>query len=87
MRPSAKDQDRASGGPRTAVTRNSSALGVARLDTIWIPGITLFLVAAILRILVAARRDGIEVDGITYLRNAQSLWSDWDSLNVLHPPL
>ena len=58
-----------------------------RRAAIWIPGITLCLAAAILRILVAAQRDGIEVDGITYLRNAQALWKSWGTLDVLHPPL
>jgi len=53
----------------------------------WLPGITLFLFAAGLRILAAAQRDGIEVDGITYLRNAQAVWGGWDAVDVLHPPL
>ena len=54
---------------------------------IWIPGVTLTVAAAALRILAAAQRDGIEVDGITYLRNAQALWHGWQALDVLHPPL
>ena len=58
-----------------------------RRAAIWLPGITLCLAAAALRILVAAQRDGIDVDGITYLRNAQALWAGWRSLDVLHPPL
>ena len=58
-----------------------------RHAAIWLPGITLCLTAAVLRILVAAQRDGIDVDGITYLQNAQALWTGWRSLDVLHPPL
>jgi 4-amino-4-deoxy-L-arabinose transferase-like glycosyltransferase len=36
---------------------------------------------------VAARRDGIEVDGIAYLKNAQVLWTGLGSPDILHPPL
>lgn len=53
----------------------------------WLPGVVLCLAAAALRVLVAAQRDGIDVDGITYLRNAQALWTGWRNLDVLHPPL
>jgi len=72
------------GGPTQERRRTHPA---ERRGAIWIPGITLCLAAASLRILVAAQRDGIEVDGITYLRNAQALWRGWDALDVLHPPL
>jgi 4-amino-4-deoxy-L-arabinose transferase-like glycosyltransferase len=58
-----------------------------RRAAIWLPGIALCLAAAGLRILVAAQRDGIDVDGITYLRNAQALWTGGSNLDVLHPPL
>ncbi len=60
---------------------------VGRQAVVWLPAITLCVVAAGLRILVAAQRDGIEVDGITYLRNAQALWSGWGAVDLLHPPL
>jgi 4-amino-4-deoxy-L-arabinose transferase-like glycosyltransferase len=43
--------------------------------------------AIALRILVAAQREGIEIDGITYLENARALLTNWRSINVLQPPL
>jgi 4-amino-4-deoxy-L-arabinose transferase-like glycosyltransferase len=52
-----------------------------------LPGLVLSCLAITLRILVATRRDGIEIDGMTYLRNAQALWTDWSAVDVLHPPL
>ncbi|HWT83808.1 MAG TPA: glycosyltransferase family 39 protein, partial [Candidatus Methylomirabilis sp.] len=36
---------------------------------------------------MATRREGIEIDGITYLENARALWTNWRAMNVLHPPL
>jgi 4-amino-4-deoxy-L-arabinose transferase-like glycosyltransferase len=36
---------------------------------------------------VATRREGIEIDGITYLANALAILSDWGAINTLHPPL
>ncbi len=55
--------------------------------TLLIPGVVLSGLAILFRILVATRREGIEIDGITYLQNAQALWGDWGAINVLHPPL
>lgn len=52
-----------------------------------LPGVVLSLLAIGVRILVATRREGIEVDGITYLQNAQALLTDWRSVNTLQPPL
>jgi 4-amino-4-deoxy-L-arabinose transferase-like glycosyltransferase len=54
----------------------------------WLPGLVFSLLAITLRLLVAARREGIEIDGITYLRNAQALLrGTWEAIDVLHPPL
>ncbi len=52
-----------------------------------LPGIALSVFAISLRILVATRREGIEIDGIVYLENARALWTNWRAINVLHPPL
>jgi 4-amino-4-deoxy-L-arabinose transferase-like glycosyltransferase len=52
-----------------------------------LPGVTLSVLAIGIRILVAAQREGIEIDGITYLQNAQALLTNWRSIDVLHPPL
>lgn len=54
---------------------------------IWIPGVILSTVGILLRILVATRRDGIEIDGIAYLHNAEAMMQDWGAINILHPPL
>lgn len=69
------------------LTERGGEQPVGRRAAVWLPAITLCVVAAGLRILVAAQRDGIEVDGITYLRNAQALWTGWEAVDVLHPPL
>lgn len=58
---------------------------ISRRDLL--PGVTLSVLAIALRILVAAQREGIEIDGITYLENARALLTNWRSINVLHPPL
>lgn len=57
------------------------------LREVWLPGLVLTALAILVRMLVATRREGIEIDGITYLQNAQALWADWGSFNALHPPL
>ncbi len=54
---------------------------------IWLPATILSCAAVALRLLVATRREGIEIDGITYLLNAQAMKGDWHSINLLHPPL
>lgn len=59
----------------------------ALLREIWVPGVILSSVAILLRIMVASRREGIEVDGITYLMNAQAMLQGWAGVNILHPPL
>ena len=81
------NREAASHLPTSGSREESAALTSSRSGTFWIPGVSLFLMAAILRILVGSQRDGIEVDGITYVRNAQVLWSGWGILDVLHPPL
>jgi 4-amino-4-deoxy-L-arabinose transferase-like glycosyltransferase len=55
--------------------------------TVWLPALLLSALAILLRILVATRREGIEIDGITYLGNAYAMARDWRTINVLHPPL
>jgi 4-amino-4-deoxy-L-arabinose transferase-like glycosyltransferase len=62
-----------------------SALDIAR--EIWLPAAILSCAAIVLRLLVATRREGIEIDGITYLLNAQAMTGDWQAINLLHPPL
>jgi hypothetical protein len=57
------------------------------LREVWLPGLVLTALAILVRILVATRREGIEIDGITYLQNATALGSDWKRFNALHPPL
>ncbi len=55
---------------------------------LWLPGLVLSALAIALRLLVATRREGIEIDGITYLQNTQALLrGDWGAISVLHPPL
>jgi 4-amino-4-deoxy-L-arabinose transferase-like glycosyltransferase len=71
----------AAGGNRTSRTPGEIFRGN------WLPGVTLSVLAIALRILVAAKREGIEIDGIIYLQNAQALLTNWRSINVLHPPL
>ena len=54
----------------------------------WLPGLVLSALAIALRLLVATRREGIEIDGVTYLQNAQALLrGDWGAISILHPPL
>jgi len=62
-----------------------SALDIAR--EIWLPATILSCLAVVLRLLVATRREGIEIDGIVYLMNAQAMRGDWHSINLMHPPL
>jgi 4-amino-4-deoxy-L-arabinose transferase-like glycosyltransferase len=81
------ERDREGRSSQRRAQEPHGAFPAERPAAVWVPGITLCLAAAGLRILVAAQRDGIEVDGITYLRNAQALWSGWDAVDVLHPPL
>lgn len=54
---------------------------------IWLPATILSCAAIALRLVVATRREGIEIDGITYLLNAQAMAGDWRTVNLLHPPL
>jgi 4-amino-4-deoxy-L-arabinose transferase-like glycosyltransferase len=55
--------------------------------SIWIPAAILSLFAVLLRILVATRREGIDIDGITYLQTAEAFVKDWRTISILHPPL
>jgi 4-amino-4-deoxy-L-arabinose transferase-like glycosyltransferase len=57
------------------------------LREVWLPGLVLTTLAILVRILAATWREGIEIDGITYLQNATALWGDWKRFNALHPPL
>ena len=59
----------------------------AMLRAIWLPGVILSSLGILLRILVATKREGIEVDGIVYLSNAQAIRQDWSAINITHPPL
>src|SRR5205823_2342394 len=54
---------------------------------VWLPGVALSALAVALRLLVAARREGIEVDGILYLANAAALAGAPGSFNAVHQPL
>lgn len=56
-------------------------------EMLWLPALLLSALAILLRILVATRREGIEIDGITYLGNAYAMARDWRAVNILHPPL
>jgi 4-amino-4-deoxy-L-arabinose transferase-like glycosyltransferase len=69
----------------SAEPRHRSAFDVAR--EIWLPATILSCAAILLRLLVATRREGIEIDGITYLMNMQAMTGDWSAVNLLHPPL
>ncbi|HTU03200.1 MAG TPA: hypothetical protein VMG58_15325, partial [Candidatus Sulfotelmatobacter sp.] len=60
---------------------------LGRSPHIWSAALTLSILAIALRILVASRREGIEIDGILYLQNARALLTDWRSINAIHPPL
>ena len=55
--------------------------------SIWLPGMVLSVVAILLRVLVATRREGIDIDGITYLQTAEAFVKDWRTISILHPPL
>jgi predicted membrane-bound mannosyltransferase len=73
-----------------AVVRTAETAGPEPPPTrgrIWPAGLILCLLAIGLRILVASRREGIEIDGMTYLANAQALRGNWRAIDVLHPPL
>ncbi len=65
--------------------QHRSGLDIAR--EIWLPATILSCAAIALRLLVASRREGIEIDGITYLLNAQAMTGDWQAVNPLQPPL
>ena len=52
-----------------------------------IPGLALSLLAVVLRLLVATRRDGIEVDGIAYLANARAMFQEGAAVDAVYPPL
>ncbi len=56
-------------------------------ETIWRPALLLCPLAILVRLLVATRREGIDIDGIIYLENARAFLQDWRTINVVHPPL
>jgi 4-amino-4-deoxy-L-arabinose transferase-like glycosyltransferase len=64
------------------------ALGdeAVRRGVAWAPALALSALAAAVRLLVATRREGIDVDGINYLANARAVL-DGTALDALHPPL
>ena len=53
----------------------------------WLPAVVLSALGIAVRLLVATRRDGIEVDGILYLANAAALAHDRVAFNPVHQPL
>jgi 4-amino-4-deoxy-L-arabinose transferase-like glycosyltransferase len=55
--------------------------------TFWLPAVALSALGILVRLLVAARRDGIDVDGILYLANAAALVHDRVAFNPMHQPL
>jgi 4-amino-4-deoxy-L-arabinose transferase-like glycosyltransferase len=52
-----------------------------------LPGLVCSLLGLAVRLLVATRREGIEVDGILYLANAAALAGDLKGYNAVHHPL
>jgi 4-amino-4-deoxy-L-arabinose transferase-like glycosyltransferase len=52
-----------------------------------LPGLVCSLLGLAVRLLVATRREGIEVDGILYLANAAALAGDLKGFNAIHQPL
>jgi 4-amino-4-deoxy-L-arabinose transferase-like glycosyltransferase len=54
---------------------------------LWLPGLVLSALGIAVRLLVATRREGIEVDGILYLANAAALAGDLARFNAVHQPL
>jgi hypothetical protein len=66
---------------------NASPRRSEAIRAIWLPGVALSVLAILLRLLVATRREGIEIDGITYLANARVILQDWRAIHLLHPPL
>jgi 4-amino-4-deoxy-L-arabinose transferase-like glycosyltransferase len=52
-----------------------------------LPGLVCSALALAVRLLVATRREGIEVDGILYLANAAALAGDLGGFNAVHQPL
>lgn len=54
---------------------------------LWLPALALSALGVAVRLLVATRREGIEVDGILYLANAVALAQDRAAFNPVHQPL
>jgi 4-amino-4-deoxy-L-arabinose transferase-like glycosyltransferase len=54
---------------------------------LWLPATVCSALGVLLRVLVATRREGIEVDGILYLANAAALAGDRAAFNPVHQPL
>jgi 4-amino-4-deoxy-L-arabinose transferase-like glycosyltransferase len=55
--------------------------------SILLPGLVCSVLGLAVRLLVATRREGIEVDGILYLANAAALAGDLKGFNAVHQPL
>ena len=55
--------------------------------SLWRPALALSALGIAVRLLVATRREGIEVDGILYLANATALVHDRAAFNPVHQPL
>lgn len=54
---------------------------------VWLPAVALSALGIAVRLLVATRREGIEVDGIVYLANAVALVRDRAAFDPVHQPL
>ena len=54
---------------------------------LWLPALVLGALGIAVRVLVATRREGIDVDGILYLANAVALAQDRAAFNPVHQPL
>ena len=54
---------------------------------LWRPALVLSVLAIVVRLLVATRREGIEVDGILYLANALALLKAPATFDPIHQPL
>jgi 4-amino-4-deoxy-L-arabinose transferase-like glycosyltransferase len=83
----AKINDMVEGPNMTAGETQEIGPPTRRRPGTWLPALILSVGAIALRLLVATRRDGIEVDGIIYLQNARAMLADWRTINVIHPPL
>jgi 4-amino-4-deoxy-L-arabinose transferase-like glycosyltransferase len=54
---------------------------------VWLPAVVLSVLGIAVRLAVATRREGIDVDGILYLANAAALGHEPAAFNPVHQPL